>query len=224
MGGLLHWKRTEIRVFFSSVIPSPVIPFQRLPGQLTRAQTLIAPFVFPSPIKEPSFGWRPRSAEHLRPPHVPRSPEGAARAPREADTPGGRLDPELPNAHRRQRATRGFLPLRTRQRPHATGTSCCSAPRDTQRNLAQAPPCSPRPLLRSRQRGSHRLLSGGGGHGATPRLPRRARHCTAPPRPLGQGRTAPRAPGGPLGRLPRRHRPSPRDGSGTRHGPRPPGQ
>ncbi|XP_064589636.1 collagen alpha-2(I) chain-like [Zonotrichia leucophrys gambelii] len=56
VGGLLHWKRTEIGVFIASVIPNPVIHFQRLPRQLTRAQTLITPFVFLSPIKEPSAG------------------------------------------------------------------------------------------------------------------------------------------------------------------------
>lgn len=52
VGDLLHWKRTEISVFISSLIPSPVIPFQRLPGQPTWAQTLITPFVFLSPIEE----------------------------------------------------------------------------------------------------------------------------------------------------------------------------
>lgn len=56
MGDLLHWKRTGIRVFISSLIPSTVINFQHLPGQLTRAQTLITPFVFLSPIEEPSAG------------------------------------------------------------------------------------------------------------------------------------------------------------------------
>lgn len=232
MGDLLHRKRTEMRVFNSrSCYSLPMIPWTTHLGS-----NIDSPICF-SFSNRRTFGWRLGSAEHLRPPHLPRS-ERAARVPREAHTPDGRLDPELPNPHRRRRATRWLLPLRTRQRPRAAGTFCRSAPQQTQGSLARAAPCSPRPLFSSRQRGSHRLLSGGGGRGATPPRPRRARHGTARQARLCTAGTelhgAPTPPGAGEDRAPgarRSLRPPPPTapspplfGSGTALGPRPPGQ
>lgn len=112
MGDLLHWKRTEISVLISSLIPSTVIHFQCLPGHLTWAQTLITPFAFLSPIEEPSAGdWE---AGNTCGPTFPVPPR---------ELPG--LPESLPNP---QRGTRWLLLLRTRRRPHAAGTACHSAP------------------------------------------------------------------------------------------------
>lgn len=198
--------RSEIRVYISSLNPSPVIHFQRLLGQLTRAQALITLLVFLSPIEGPSAGdWgAPNTCGPHTFPVLLRGLQGSPRAGHACRE----LEPELPNPHRGHEGPAGSR----RPRP-ATGTPC-PAPRDTA-SPARAAPGSGAPTR------LHRPLSGGRVRGETPPRPRprRSRQGRAAPRP--PGRAAPRAP---LGRLPRRHRPRPRLGPGPTRGPRPPGQ
>lgn len=219
LGGVIYCIEKELKSgsSISSFIPSAVTDTQRTPGQLTWAQPFTAPFICLSPIEEPSAG--DRDAEHLRPPRLPRPPARAARAPREARTPDGRLDALLPGPHHGQRATRSSLPIRTSAAPRKRGpdTSGRGAPRGARSISSDAaeprpgPPCSrarwreatnaplrPPRLPRGAQRRPAALGTGKAVRRRRPRPPR-TRHGEPAPPGAGQGRAAPR-PAGPLGR------------------------